>query len=675
MKTTERRQILEITSHVTALIGAEYFASLIKHLAAALSADLVLAGEFVGGRVERLRVLAACSGEKIEELADQELAGSLAAQVAAGETAAYHKGVCGRFPDDALLAAFDAKAAVAVPLLNQQRDAIGVLMAVYRQVLANSRVERSMLEIFAPRASAELRHKQEEATLRESAQRYRAFIAENVDAMARVEFEKPIPTNLEEDEQIAAMLETGYLAECNDAMARFIGFEHADDAVGTTFEQLSRQADPHIWDHLRSAIRSGYRFSTMETEPVDHDGNRRCMIRSHWGIVENGSLQRIWGTLRDVTALRRTEAARDRSERRVAKLLQSMHLVTLALDSDWGISYCNDYLLRLTGWDASEIAGKSWFDLMVPPNEREKLQAAFLAAKTKSPAPHQFEGTLLAKNGRRWLISWEGSALRDSKDAVIGFAGVGRDITLQKAMEKGLRQSEALQSLRSAARASAGELEGFLTAVSGQISVLSQTNDLHQARSVAQEMTIAVDACLHLTRQFSTLSGATPFARDLVDINELITEAAGMLRQFLSMDITLTTELDPLSIQVRIDRALFRQLLLGLGLNARDAMPKGGTVLISSAAVEVGAASDLTLKGIQTGDYVRVSVADTGPDRTEDVLAFIEEPFFASENDHAGMGLLNMSTIVQQAGGKILVDQENVQGTTIDIYLPSAVGD
>src|SRR5207237_2901766 len=102
--------------------------------------------------------------------------------------------------------------------------------------------------------------------------------------------------------------------------------------------------------------RSGDRFRTVETTPVDHAGNRRYMLRTHWGIVTNGILERIWGTHRDLTDLKRYQKELITAERRLTELLEAVHLITILLDHDGKISFCNHYLLTLTGWRAEEIA-------------------------------------------------------------------------------------------------------------------------------------------------------------------------------------------------------------------------------------------------------------------------------------------------------------------------------
>ena len=127
---SHRRGLLQIATQVSASLGTEFLESLAKNLAEALAADCVYTGEFVGGHIERLRVLAVCADGKQGGRSDYALAGTLAAQVVAGEPCVCTRGIQKRFPDDPLLASFGAQAGVAVPLLDSKRQALGALVAL-----------------------------------------------------------------------------------------------------------------------------------------------------------------------------------------------------------------------------------------------------------------------------------------------------------------------------------------------------------------------------------------------------------------------------------------------------------------------------------------------------------------------------------------------------------------
>jgi len=671
--TSRHKTASQIASQVSAAIGEEFFESLVTNLAEALTADCVYLGEFVGGQTERVRTLASFVNSEPKCSPDYVLAGSVAALVATGEPWSCTRGVLKRFPSDPLLSQIGAQACVAVPILDGQKQASGVMMAVFRHSLDNTRLPKSMLEKFAPRAAAELYRKQSEAALRESEQRYQAFIAQNTDGMWRIEFENPISTDLSEEEQIERIYRSGYLAECNDAMARLLGYERASQLIGTGFEELARHADPRLPEDLRSSIRSGYRFETAATNPVDRNGHTRQLLRTSWCVIEDGKLLRFWGTSRDITEMKRMENALQASERRLSELLESMHLLTVMLDSDGSIRYCNDYMLQLTGWRADEIAGKNWFDLMVPPEGRENLRAEFAAARVNSLAPRHFESTILGKNGERWLIAWESTILHDAEGQVSGFASVGRDVTVFKALQDELIQSKKLDSIRHSVDRLVHDFSSITTIIGGYCDiVLQDRQDIDPVYIPLMEIKAAAERGTALTQQLSAFSEQRELRPELLDLNALVEEIGRTIKPRLPENVTLQIELDPALAPVRADSSRFREVLLNLAANALDAMPEGGRLTIHSSNIELDKSIVSRLSGIASGQYVLLAVADTGVGMSQEVQAHLFEPFFSTKSTGSGLGLSSVYGIVQQSGGHIVVDTQPGIGTMFQIYLPQA---
>ena len=497
-----QKSIWQISSHVSATIGTEFFESLVTNLSKTLNADCVYLGEFVGGQAERIRTLAASPKGIADAGSDYPLAGSVAAQAVTGETWSCTRGVLRKFSDDALLQQMGAQACIAVPLMDTARQTLGAMLAVFRHPLDNARPVKSVLEMFAPRATAELQRKQSDAALRESEQRYHAFISQNVDAMWRIEFERQIPTDLSEDEQIQCIYDRGYLAEANDALARLLGYGRAEQVIGLTFEELARHADPRIKEDLRTAIRSGYRFATVERKPVDVNGHARHILRSQWCVVEEGKLLRIWGTHRDITEVKQVEEALQASEQRLSELLESVHLLTVMWDGEGAITYCNDYFLRLTGWQAGEVAGKNWFDLMIPAAERDKVRKEFASTRGSSPAPHHFESTLLGKDGRSWLIAWESTIIHDGNGRVTGLGGVGRDITPYRVLIEERCQSQKLASMKRSVSKLVDDFTALLTVINSySVILLEGRSETDPAYLPLKEIKDAADEGVALAHQ------------------------------------------------------------------------------------------------------------------------------------------------------------------------------
>jgi PAS domain S-box-containing protein len=669
----ERRRFLQIAGRISATIGTEFFGSMVRRLAEALDADCVYVGEFVGGRVERVKSLASCLDQERERRFEYPLAGSIAVEIALGNPAIYPSGVQDLFPSDPFLREIGAQAFVGIPLNDSKQQTLGLIAAVYRQAFGNLRFAKSMLEIFGPRAAAELERKQAEEALRESEQRHKAFIARSPDAMWRIEFEQPIAVALPIEEQIDKIYEYGYLAECNDAFARFYGAETAEQLIGTRFGDLEPPSAPRFRNDLRSAIALGYQFSTLETRPVDRRGRQRYFVRSQCGIVEEGMLLRMWGTVRDITELRQAERGLAASEQRLTELLENLHLVAIMLDRNGLVSFCNDYLLQLTGWKAEEVIGKSWFDQMVPMEERQNLRAEFESAFA-GQAPKHYEGTILGPDDRRWLIAWDSTVLRDSDRRVTGMAAVGRDITAYKTIEAQLRQAQKLESIGRLTGGVAHDFNNLLTLILGYTGMLMAHRDVMDPSYTAlSEIKKTAEKGAALTHQLLAFSRRQRLHPTLVNLSSIVTENERMLRRIIREDIELSLQLEPSLGLVRADAAEMHQVLLNVVLNSRDAMPRGGTLNIATSNFRLNAGDDPPYPGMAPGPYVQVTISDTGVGMSPEVHSHLFEPFFTTKEPlmGTGLGLSTVYGIIHQSGGYIVVDTELNKGTTFKIFLPT----
>ena len=165
--------------------------------------------------------------------------------------------------------------------------------------------------------------RQAEHALRQSEERYRAFIEQTAEAVWRAELEQPVPVTLPVDEQVQRFLATGYLAECNDAMARMYGFESASEITGARMNQLLDPADPKNLDYLAAFVRSGYRLLDAESHERARDGSDRYFLNNLIGIVENGMVSRAWGTQRDITERNWADQALRQSREQLRVALQA----------------------------------------------------------------------------------------------------------------------------------------------------------------------------------------------------------------------------------------------------------------------------------------------------------------------------------------------------------------
>jgi PAS domain S-box-containing protein len=673
---SERRRFLRIASQISSTIGTEFFRSLVKRLAEALGADCVYVGEFAGGPIARVRTLAACVDHDRERSFEFPLPGSMSEEIAMGNSSVYPSGVQELFPSDQLLRELGGQACVGVPLMDSTQQPIGLIAAVYGRPLDNLHFAKSILEIFSPRAAAELERKQTDEALRESEQRHRAFIAQSPDAMWRIEFEVPIATALPAEQQIDKMYQYGYVAECNDATARMFGLETAEQLIGARFGDLEPPSSPRFREDLLSAVRSEYRYTTIETGRLDQAGALRYLLRSHWGIVESGLLQRIWGMSRDITELRRAEMAVAAAEQTLRELLENLHLVAVMLDREELVSFCNEYLLRMSGYQSEDIIGKNWFDLMIPSEDREKLRTAFEFACNGLQSAGHHEGTLLTRDGRRLLIAWDSTILRDSDGRVTGSASIGRDITEYRAIEEQLRHAQKLESIGRLTGGVAHDFNNLLTLILGYTGMLLAHLDPTDPSYIAlSEIKQTAEKGAALTQQLLVFSRRQILHPKLLNPNSLVADSQRMLSRIIREDIELKLELEPALALVCADEGQMHQVLINLALNARDAMPNGGRLTITSSNADLQEGDAPPFPEMVPGLYVLLTISDTGVGMSPEVRAHLFEPFFTTKEQGkgTGLGLSTVYGIIQQSGGRIVVETEPGKGTIFKIFLPAIV--
>jgi two-component system, cell cycle sensor histidine kinase and response regulator CckA len=669
------QRVFQIARKVSATIGAEFFQAIAKHLTRLLAADCVLIGEFVGRKMEGVRTLGAyMDGQSVSF--EYEVAGSASATLVFGKPSQCRSEAQTRFPSDRLISAVRAQALLGLPLLDPQGRAIGLIMVLYRHTMVSFTVAREMLQFFSDRAAAELNRKREEDELRETDERYRAFIAKNADAMWRVEFEQPIDISLNVEDQIDKMYSYGYVAECNDATARLMGLQRAEQVIGSRLEQIAPKTDPDIREATLASIRNGYEFTTVELERQSGVGNWRHLLRSQWGIVEDGKLERIWGTTRDITELKHSEQALDASEQRMADLLETMQLAVLIEDPAGMITHCNRHFHQMTKWRMRDITGRPWVDLMVPPEERRKLRTIFEGARSRPEIPVHFEGTLLGPEGQRWQFDWDRTALRDSEGQIVAWANLGRDVTKHKALEGQLRQAQKLATIGKLTGALAHDFNHLLTVILGYSTRLLEDWDRLDPGSFSalDEIRKAATKGAELTNRLLAFGRQQALRPEVLNLNALIQDCEQMLQRLVGEQIVFNTALDHAAGLVRIDASSFHQVLMNLVVNARDAMPESGTLTIATSNKSV---DEGEVPAAPAGEYVLLTISDTGKGMTPEVRDHIFEPFFTTKDQGrgTGLGLSTVYGIVQQSGGNILVDSQPEKGSTFRIYLPRINGE
>jgi PAS domain S-box-containing protein len=389
--------------------------------------------------------------------------------------------------------------------------------------------------------------------------------------------------------------------------------------------------------------------------------------------VENGELRRIWGSTRDITSLRHAELAASALERRFREMLEGIQLPALMLDPQGRIAFCNDTFVRLTARSRPELTALTWMEGLVPAADVEAWKTAISRTPSQEAPTYHFEGEIVTADGSARLVQWDTICLRGADNQVAALAAVGRDLTYERALEAEIRRTQKLDGLGRLAAGIAHDFNNMLMIVMGQADqLLDHVTEADRAYGPLLEIIHAATHCSRLSERLLALGRKQLIKPQLVDINQLVDEIEALLRSMAGAGVVFKVERAPELPLVLADPTQMHEVLANLVTNARDAMPTGGRLTVSTDIVTV-ADQDPEYPGLKPGPYVKLSVSDTGFGLTEEVKAHIFEPFFTTKEPGkgTGLGLSTVYAIVKQSGGHITVRSVRGRGTTFEILLPA----
>lgn len=397
-------------------------------------------------------------------------------------------------------------------------------------------------------------------------------------------------------------------------------------------------------------------------------------------LGEGGEVDRILHIATDITERKRAEHDLRKSEQRFRTILDSLDDAVLILDArDYRVLDVNHRTTELHGFTREEIRGLHGADLGSgwPPFTRAEAVARLRLAAEGAPQVFEWEGR--QRNGAAFPV--EVNVRRAIIDEQERLLVVVRDVSERKRWEgereklqQQLVQAQKLESIGRLAGGVAHDFSNLLTVILGYSEILLR-DPAYRDQAVhgpLTEIQMAGERARHLTRQLLAFGRKQELRMEPVDLNEVVRRFNLMLARLLGENIVIEIRLSPAIGLIRADISQVEQVLMNLAVNARDAMPAGGRLIIETVPAHLAEDANPILGSLPRGDYVLLSVCDTGCGMDEETLKQAFEPFFTTKGKEqgTGLGLSMVYGIVKQHGGEILAASQPGAGAVFRIYLP-----
>ncbi|MBI2566487.1 MAG: PAS domain-containing protein [Candidatus Schekmanbacteria bacterium] len=381
---------------------------------------------------------------------------------------------------------------------------------------------------------------------------------------------------------------------------------------------------------------------------------------------------------RDLTARKRAEVQLEHERSRAQSYLDLADDLFVGLDNAGRITLVNRKTCELLEIEEAELVGRDWFESSVPPHMRQRMRGLHAALVSGSEdLLGSTEGEIRSQSGEVHLVQWRYRLLRDDCGAVSGVLCSGRDVSELRRTERQLLQAQRIKAIGELSGGVAHDFNNHITIIQSYCELLAERKDMpaFAARCVTA-MAVAAQEAGGLTRKLLSLARSQDIEPTRLDLNDVIGRLRPIVTRLLGENIRIEWRLSEQPACVRGEQAQLEQICMNLLLNARDAMPTGGQLVVTTSARAVRATQRAFVKDIPPGDYVCLSVADSGVGMDSQTLARIFEPFFTTKeaSQGSGLGLPIVFRALERHGGYVDVTSEQGAGSTFDVYLPRLSG-
>jgi two-component system, cell cycle sensor histidine kinase and response regulator CckA len=538
-----------------------------------------------------------------------------------------------------------------IPLVTAAGYALGALCAIDYEPRTWTHEELELLEDIAGAVVTKIELQTTAASAQEAADERQAILECALDCIVTMDLD-------------------GLVCEFNPAAERTFGYTR-EHAIGRSLGDLI------VPPELRELHKRGLRRH-IETGESSVLGNRMKLtaMRADGSTLPveltivrvEGDRPFFVGFIRDITDVVSAEAELRTAEARFRSLVEHLPLATYVASCDARpeTMYVSPQMEGLLGYPSEDWldGGSDFFERVVHPGDFDAACAERDRSRATGCAFH-LEYRLIHSEGRTVWVLDDSSVIHDADGKPLFVQGFLLDITEPKQLEEQLRQSQKMDAIGQLAGGVAHDFNNMLTAITGYAELIGYSFEHGDARlDDLAELKRAAGHAAALTRQLLAFSRKQVLLPQRLDANETVLALESILSRTLGEQIELLTDLDPGLGTVEADPDQLAQVVLNIVLNARDAMPAGGRLTISTANVE-----------LDSGPHVAIAISDTGTGMDEETRTRVFEPFFTTKETGkgTGLGLATAYGVVSQSGGLIEIDSSPGAGSTFRVLLPRAV--
>jgi PAS domain S-box-containing protein len=637
--------VAQVAASVSAAAGTDFFAQLIRNMVTALGAKAGFVAKVLPGEPVTSRTIAVVVDDQVTANFDYVLQGTPCENFPTSDTCVIHEQVAQRFPLSPTLAALGAEGFVGRRLDDASGTFMGQLAVIFRKLLKDADFVVSTLQIFAARAAAELERQETDTKLREQA----ALLDMAQDAIVVRDLNH-------------------HVTYWNRSAELLFGWT-AQEVLGRSARELL-YSEPGLFDRATEQLLAQGEW-TGELRHQRKDGGL-LDIEGRWTLVRDaaGQPKAVLSIHTDITERKAAALAVQRSEERFRELAENIQEVFWITDPAKNqMLYISPAYEKIWGRTCASLneSPQQWLDA-IHPDDRARVLEAVATKQVRGEYNEEYriqrpDGTV------RWIHD-RAFPVRDENGEVLRIVGTAEDITERRQHERLAQRSQRLESIGTLAGGIAHDLNNALAPIMMSVELLRM--QYPGESEVLDMIENGSKRAADMVRQLLAFAKGAAGERVSVQPGRLVKELEKLMKGSFPKNIQLVVRGDAQLPTVLGDATQLHQVLLNLCVNARDAMPHGGTLTLEAQRLDVDAAYASAVPDAQPGTYVRLRVRDTGTGIPPEILDRIFDPFFTTKGPDkgTGLGLSTVMGIIKGHGGFVQVYSQRGQGSTFAAYLP-----